>query len=129
MLFLFLQICVFLLPLDAVSSFSTSLASAVSLLVIMSDNNSLWWFDGLAGLLIALYTLCNGLLSMKNARVSLLLLLLLLLLFIIVVIVIVLLLVLLFDIVTIYYLLLLVVCLFVCLFVCLTTLFIFTNID
>lgn len=54
---------------DAISSFCTGLASLVSLIVTYV-NDFMWWFDGTAGLLIAVYTLYSGVLTMINARVS-----------------------------------------------------------
>jgi divalent metal cation (Fe/Co/Zn/Cd) transporter len=55
--------------IDAISSFSTGLASVVSVFVLFLPD-SMWWFDGSAGLVIALYTLSSGAVTIYNSNVN-----------------------------------------------------------
>ncbi len=57
-----------LLLADAMSSFCAGLASIVAIFVSMFS--LLWWMDGVAGTIVALYTLYSACITMMNAKVS-----------------------------------------------------------
>lgn len=51
---------------DSISSFCAGLASVASLVVAI-DNNSIWWLDGVTGMMVACYTLYSGVVTIWSA--------------------------------------------------------------